>query len=257
MQIINHSEMKLGKAQPLADSRTLSLGNYINSNVLPSAPAECSYSGNISDKLWGCMGNDKIPDCTCAAAGHLIMAWTEANKSPLVPTDEQIVTAYAAITGYNPATGTGGTEAAVKPVLDYWRNTGIASHKIMAYTSLNIKDHTHLMQAVYIFGGCYAGLALPLSAQTQLIWDIPPKDSPLNGTKGSWGGHVVPVIGYDNNGLTIVTWGAIKKMTWQFWDAYCDEAYALISTDFAGSEPAPNGFDLAALQKDLKMITAA
>jgi hypothetical protein len=46
-------------------------------------------------------------------------------------------------------------------------------------------------------------------------------------------------------------------MTWSFWDTYCDEAYAIISTDFVGTKPAKNGFDLASLQKDLKAISSA
>jgi hypothetical protein len=65
------------------------------------------------------------------------------------------------------------------------------------------------------------------------------------------------VIGYDEHGLTIVTWGATKQMTWTFWEAYCDEAYALISTDFARTSNAPSGFNLAALEADLKAVTTA
>ena len=50
-------------------------------------------------------------------------------------------------------------------------------------------------------------------------------------------------------------------MTWQFWAAYCDEAYAVLSMDFLKADPAnphdpvaPSGFDLAALQVDLKAV---
>ena len=76
-----------------------------------------------------------------------------------------------------------------------------------------------------------------------------------NGAPGSWGGHAVIIGAYDNNTLTCITWGAPKKMTWSFWDAYCDEAYALLSPDWAtGQKAAPSGFDLAALQADLKQV---
>ena len=52
------------------------------------------------------MENDQIGDCTCAAAGHLIMEWTaNAGKKMVMPTDKQIVAAYSAVTGYNPETG--------------------------------------------------------------------------------------------------------------------------------------------------------
>ena len=44
-------------------------------------------------------------------------------------------------------------------------------------------------------------------------------------------------------------------MTWSFWDAYCDEAYACLSELWAGKKPAPSGFDLAALKADLKQVT--
>jgi hypothetical protein len=30
----------------------------------------------------------------------------------------------------------------------------------------------------------------------------------------------------------VVTWGALQQMTWDFWDTYCDEAYAILSEDF-------------------------
>jgi hypothetical protein len=39
-------------------------------------------------------------------------------------------------------------------------------------------------------------------------------------------------------------------MTWGFWDAYCDEAYACLSRDWAAAR-APSGFDWAALDADL------
>jgi hypothetical protein len=48
------------------------------------------------------MGNDKVGDCTCAAAGHLVMDWTANTGKEVVPSSQQIVAAYSAITGYNP-----------------------------------------------------------------------------------------------------------------------------------------------------------
>jgi hypothetical protein len=65
----------------------------------------------------------------------------------------------------------------------------------------------------------------------------------------------VPVVAYDAHGLTVVTWGALKRMTWGFWQAYCDEAYALLSPDFLNaSGVAASGFDLAQLNADLKTV---
>ena len=63
------------------------------------------------------------------------------------------------------------------------------------------------------------------------------------------------VVGYDAERITVVTWGALKELTWEFWDRYCDEAYALISKDFLRDGRSPAGFDMAALRRDLALVT--
>jgi hypothetical protein len=41
-------------------------------------------------------------------------------------------------------------------------------------------------------------------------------------------------------------------MTWSFWDTYCDEGYAIISSDYLnGKKQAPQGFSVQQLQADL------
>ncbi len=253
---IDHSGMKLGKAAAFHDPRTLMLADYLDTTALPSVPASYAYAKNIAATGWGMMENDKIGDCTCAAAGHLIMEWTDDNGALFTPSDADIVAVYSAVTGYNPKTGKNDNGAVETKVLNYWRSTGLAGHKILAYAALEPKNHNHVMLSTFLFGGCYIGMALPISAQKQKVWSVPPGGATGQGAPGSWGGHAVPVIGYDSHGLTVITWGATKKMTWSFWDAYCDESYALISPDFANKKTSPSGFDLAALQADLKKLVA-
>ena len=94
-----------------------------------------------------------------------------------------------------------------------------------------------------------------MTAQTQDTWDW---TGSLTGpaAPGSWGGHAVDVVGYDDEAMTIVTWGSLKQMTWSFFERYCDEAYSILSADFLAAGKAPNGFDLAALKADLALVTA-
>lgn len=169
---VDHSKMKLGKSLPVHDPRTLLLANYLTP-ALPPAPAQYDYAANIGATAWGMMANDKIGDCTCAAAGHLIMEWTDDNNALFTPPDQDIINAYAAITGYNPVTGANDNGANETDVLNYWRKTGIAAHQIMAYAALEPQNHNHIMQSVFLFGGCYIGLALPVTAQTQNVWSVP------------------------------------------------------------------------------------
>ncbi|HWZ75935.1 MAG TPA: hypothetical protein VNX87_05325, partial [Candidatus Sulfotelmatobacter sp.] len=71
--------------------------------------------------------------------------------------------------------------------------------------------------------------------------------------KGSWGGHAIPVVAYDSRGVTCVTWGALQSMTWSFWEAYCEEAYAILSNDYlTKKKQTPQGFNLQQLQADLQ-----
>jgi len=71
-------------------------------------------------------------------------------------------------------------------VLNYWRQSGIAAHKIGAYAALEPSNHTHIMDSVYIFEGCYIGLSLPVSAQAQVQnhqpWSVPREARPATGS---------------------------------------------------------------------------
>ena len=87
------------------------------------------------------MHNDTIGDCTCAAAGHLVMEWTANVGAETTPADADILAAYSAITGYDPKTGANDNGAVETDVLNYWRKTGIAGHKIMAYAALEPGNH--------------------------------------------------------------------------------------------------------------------
>ncbi len=139
-------------------------------------------------------------------------------------------------------------------MLNYWRKKGIAGHKILAFAALDPRNIEHVKQSVYLFGGTYIGVQLPLSAQAQDIWDVPSTGPTGDGEPGSWGGHAVCVVAYNATGLWVVTWGKLQFMTWAFWHTYCDEAYAVFSTDMLAKGKSPAGFDLPQLQADLAEI---
>jgi hypothetical protein len=207
------------------------------------------------------MLNDSLGDCTIAAAGHMIEYWTADTYGGTghVVNDKEVLTAYSAVSGYDPSTGQNDNGAVELDVLNYWRKNGIGGHKIWAFVSVNTKNHYEITQAVYLFGGAYIGLNLPISAQDHGPWVVPAGGPVGKGEPGSWGGHAVPVVAYDANGLTVVTWGTLQTMSWAFWDAYCEEAYAVLGgSDWVkgSTSMAPNGFDLATLVADLKAVSA-
>src|SRR5258708_26522719 len=163
---VDSLKLKWVKLTARHDPRARLLATYATP-ALPAPPVQINVAKDVKGS-WGMMDNDQIGDCTCAAAGHLLMEWTASAQGKMyTPSDAQIVAAYSAITGYNPKTGANDNGAQELDVLNYWRQQGIAGHKIQAYMALEPANQTHVMYSVWSFRGCYIGVALPKTAQAQ------------------------------------------------------------------------------------------
>jgi hypothetical protein len=275
---------KLGKKAVRHDPRTLKLARY--TAALADPPTECNLTGKITDL--GMMLNDALGDCTCASIGHMVQAWTAEDGAQVIIADADIEKAYEAFCGYrpgDPSTDQGGIEL---DVLNGWRQVGVAGHQITAYAALQVQPaqsaqpapesfwkklkglfgkkaprpramlpvlDRQLKQGVYYFGGVYIGVELPLTAQGQATWDVVSLDG--DGERGSWGGHAIPIVGYDSEYFYVITWGAIVKVTPAFLAEYMSEAYVCFSNDIVGADgKSPQGLETAVLLTDLSEVTA-
>jgi len=245
--------MKLGKHAPRFDTRTLLFGKYLT-KTLPPPPHSVDYSKRV--KSWPMMANDNYGDCTCAAAVHMIQQWTAYTSSEVVLKDKDILTAYRVFAGNDPDAG-----ANMLEVLNYWRKSGIGGDKISAFAQLEPKNATQAKDAINLFGNCYIGVSLPncvVKNVPDLLappWIVQPQGPVGNAAPNPRNGHCIPAVAYDDRNLYVVTWGALKAMSWQFYQAYMDEAYAILSIDWAKKKKtAPSGFDFATLKKDLSII---
>src|SRR5437764_4115806 len=95
----------LGKQRARHAPRTLQLYDYLDTTQLPPAPKSCDWGTKIPSDGWGMMLNDKIGDCTCAAAAHLIQDWTSNDDTLVTLSDHDVLTAYEAVSGYDPKSG--------------------------------------------------------------------------------------------------------------------------------------------------------
>lgn len=250
---VDHSGMKLGKLAVKRDDRTFRLAAYATAKRWRS-PVKIDWSTKVPG--WPMMGNDRYGDCVFATIGHLIEEWTaQANPPSIVLSDEQILAAYGAVTGFDPRTGANDNGANELDALNWWRQTGIVGHKIRAYVALDVKRKDEVRYAVAEFGGAFTGINLPISAQRQAVWDVVPGGG-ADTAPGSWGGHAVPYVAYNAVGPVCVTWGQLKQITWAFHFAYCEEAYAVLSPDWfpKGSGRSPGGFDEVRLERDLAAL---
>ncbi len=243
-------DFKLGKNPPVHDARTLMFGAYLKPQLPPPPPA-VDYGKKVP--LWPMYGNDIYGDCTCAAAGHMIQCWTANAAAELSPANNSVIRFYEHFVGTPPPPDAG---CDMLTVLRYWRKTGLAHHKVLAFTGLTLGDATQAKQALDMFGGLYIGVALPDFAVTGDMlatpWVVPPGGPVSNAAPNPNNGHCIPAVAYDAANLYVVTWGEVKSMSWAFYAAYADEVFAVLSQDFiTANGKSAAGFDLAILEQDL------
>jgi hypothetical protein len=250
----------LGKLPAKSDSRTLRFGSYLMHDVGRLARA-VDYTRAVPSadrRPW--LANNRFPCCTCSAAGHMIAVWTaNTGKTRIVP-DSAIVRAYRLFVGdvHKP-------HKHMINVLNYWRQSGIGGDRILAYAQLTPRDVVEAKLTIELFGACYIGLSLPnfavipgnLDHVRNTPWTKSLKKESDGARPQRRNGHTVAAVKYDAKNLYVVTWGILKPMSWEFYETYCEEAYAVLSKDFIDGkyERTPAGFDLAALARDLRHIS--
>ncbi|HET9895465.1 MAG TPA: hypothetical protein VFQ44_11095 [Streptosporangiaceae bacterium] len=219
-------DVKLGKNPARHDPRTFAYAKYRNTMEKP--PAQAHWGHGLPFTM---LDNDKYGDCVEAGFAHQLQIWGDRAGTPFVPTDAQTVAAYTAITGFNPDDPSTDKGTDILTACGYWKSTGIADHQITAYAAVNPRDRAEVCEAIAWYGGAYIGLALPISAQGQVgkEWTV---TTGKDAKAGSWGGHCVPLCGYDANVVWCVTWGALQPMTWEFLTTYCDEAFVMLAQEW-------------------------
>jgi hypothetical protein len=105
-----------------------------------------------------------------------------------------------------------------------------------------------IQQAIHLFGGVYLGFQVQQNCEQDFEAGKPWTPGPLTND-----GHAVFAVGYDPNGVTVLTWGKSQQGTWTWWDECVDEAYAILPTEAKDPDFAP-GFNIAQLQADLAAV---
>jgi hypothetical protein len=323
-----HSKFRLGKRPRRHDVRTLKLARYLTPG-LPAPPSRVDWTLGATDwglMLNDRLGCCTIAAVGHAVQAWRLNAQGDpgttnpplaAQGSPPAISDSTILQYYESWDGYDPAQPVSDQGGVELDVLNHWRQQGFGGHTLEAYTAIELSGSApatqqdpkpaaqpsefpisgpqppaataQLAAAIWLFGGAYVGVELPLRAQDQDVWDVAANPG-LDDVPGSWGGHAVYLVGYEfgdpplggissessaktrppavcapgptsstpyAGSITCITWGRTKKMTWAWFDRYCSEAYALVSKDWIETSGlAPSGFDLQALENDLKLVVS-
>ena len=212
---------------------------------------------------WPMYANDRIGDCTLAAMGHSLTAMgVSAGNGQALFDDPEIIKAYSAVSGYDPATGANDNGAQMQDVLAYMRSTGMTDtsgkvHQVIAYAALRSPaDPTLLSRCLATFGTVYTGINCPQSAEDQFQkgpWIYDP-GSPI------LGGHAISLhrrkpYGSQVGVFDFSTWGALQWATIPFIAHLVEEAWIFITADWLEANGASvDGISLSQLESDMRFI---
>ena len=243
---MDYSQMKLG-ALFHEDARNIKLSSILRTlpPYPPSYDVDIAYQ-NLTDNFM--FKNDIYGDCVIAGRAHQTLRFEDFEQKSVIPITDADVT-----TEYFKESGGADSGLDITNSLNAWRQGWMAAGKnysIYAYAEVTPANRNEVMAAMYLLNGLYIGLQLPITAQTQEVWDVV---GGQDGIPGSWGGHCVYLVAYDADGLTCITWGKRQKMTWAFLATYCNQAFAVI--DNKDSWVANDTLDVTALDAILVEIT--
>ncbi len=260
--------LHLGKQPPKPKPKDLQWSSLAARVQMPSVPARFGHANLFQD--WWMLGNgpdDSVKpgfqgagDCVWAGAAHEHRLINKlVHKVDVQFTGADVISDYAAVTGYDPDDPSTDNGTDVHEALDYRRKIGIRDakgvrHKIGAYVAIDPNNWDHLRQAAFIFGAVGIGFEFPNSAWDQFDhgrpWDVVPNDG------GNDGGHYVPIMGAPSaDKVGVVSWGKRQEMTRAFYEKYNDETWVYITPEELNEKGTGlHGFDMTKLNQFLSAL---
>lgn len=244
--------MKLGRLAPKFNPRTLRFRHFLTGE-LPSPATKVYREYKTPEEAKQMYGNDQYGDCVWAMMANMVILATCHTGQVVIPTLEEVLGAYSAVTGFDPATGANDNGTSVTDALEYMRTTGLGGHKILAWAAIDPRYLMHRQLGCDFFGATLVGVNLPASAQKQFgnsAWEVVPQDF-------IEGGHAILRPGYGRLGDDYVTWAKWDQKASAAWSqAYVEEEYVVITQDWLDTvtHKTPGGLDLDALNTLLRSL---
>jgi hypothetical protein len=256
--------VKLGKLPAKIDKRTIPLKAILRKEFLPMLPSSYDLHEAFQIKDNFVFGNDEYGDCVKAARAHQTLVFEAFEQGKQIEiTDKEVIDEYFKETG--------GQDSGLYLLesLKDWRNNGWPvggrTYTIYAFAAVDWKDHEEVKHCIHLLGGVNFGMQVYSKDIEQFDNG---EDWHLTGQNGYFrGGHGVYLYkytdehhdcphcatGWDDSGLTCMTWGKPQRMTWDFWDARVDEAFGIV--DNRNTWQSTSVVDVKKLDAYLKEIT--
>jgi hypothetical protein len=217
---------------------------YYVAGDLPKAPAKVDVP-EFGD--WGMLGNDRYGDCGIAGLEHGF----EVDQT-ITHEVEREISAAEAIEYYLDYTNGVDSGVVLADYLAHVREHGYYERTVSAYAPVAVHDIPTLQTAVWMYGFAYCGIAVTAGMQKAFgesaPWDSEACSGPI------LGGHCVPVVGYDDHFLYVITWGGVQAVTYSAWHSISTESWAVITGEFEARHGDGRGVSITALKNDLNKL---
>jgi hypothetical protein len=236
---------KLGRNPRTFDPAIPHLSALLEGKTPPPPPASVDYTTDMpqAPDKFGMMLNNTLGDCTCAAFYHARQVWTfhSAGATQTAP-DTDVELLYEDACGYKPSQGGEGPGGNEQHVLTYIHKTGAPIgpngppvDKILAFVEVDPRILDDVKRRIFNSGLVYIGFNVPANIMPSdgpppKTWTVAP------GNQQIVGGHAVVLPGYDADGAIVISWGALYKMTWEFFSKYVDEVYDITDAGWSRSK---------------------
>lgn len=205
------------------------------------------------------LGNDRYGCCVPVADYQLIRvhranAWGDSWK----PTTDMTLGRYAAMTGFDPATGQPDNGTDTADDLTAWCCHGIRIDSqnldVPRWAVINPAEPEHVNLAIAHLGGIQITISLPAAAEDPSIWSKAPGTGP-SWQPGTLGQHRITSSKYDELTRTVRTWGLDIEMHPEFWSRYVIATDAILSREWLDATGlTPDDLDWDALTGDLAAL---
>lgn len=258
---------KLGLSSLVIDERTIPLRCILKTKIEElSTPNKMDIDEHIGAMFIEDMfGNDKWGCCAISARANQTRRFEMYEQKKYIPiTTKDVLEEYwnegsksfwgrilYRIFGIKPDNG-----LSMLGTMKDWRSEGwkVAgnNYTIYAFARVNQYDHMEVKQAITYLGGLQVGMKVTQSSVDQ--FDEGKKWIRVNNEGKFLGRHAIYVVGYDDEGLTCITWGKRQKMSWEWWDKNVDEVYAVVDNRNKWQDDSP--IDVQKLNEYLNIITS-
>lgn len=240
--------VKLGRVRAKSRRNVVHLADFVDLAAADPPPA-ADYYTKAAASLTRMYLNDQLGCCVVSGKAHSFGVWS-ANDSDsggvIQATDQEVLSQYRRWCGHLGNDSGCIIDEVLTRILNEGMVLGGKTYRIDGFAAVDHTSKKLVQVALLLTGSATIGINLPAAWTNSDVWDVT--------NSRIVGGHDVSVVGYDERGVYVSSWGRVYLMTWAAFlsTRWVEEMYVVLSDVWYGPDRmSPAGLDAAALKAAL------